>query len=61
MSCLSCFSVFPRLIWGGELVIEKTEGETAYKLKAGLMLVYPSSEVQLVMVEWTESLVRESA
>ncbi len=61
----------PETYSGGELVIEKTEGETAYKLQAGSMLVYPSSflhhvnpvseGVRLVVVGWIESLVRNPA
>lgn len=54
---------------GGELVIESTQGEEAYKLPAGSMIVYPSSTlhrvatvtqgVRLVAVSWVQSLIRD--
>jgi len=54
---------------GGELVIESTDAEQAYKLEAGSVIVYPSSTlhrvepvtegVRLVAVGWVQSLVRE--
>lgn len=53
---------------GGELVIESTSGEQAFKLDAGSALIYPStslhrvnpvtSGVRDVAVGWTQSLVR---
>jgi PKHD-type hydroxylase len=54
---------------GGELVIENMQGEQAFKLAAGSMIVYPSSTlhrvepvltgVRLVTVSWVQSLVRD--
>lgn len=54
---------------GGELVIESTQGEQAYKLEAGSMIVYPSTTlhrvepvkqgVRLAAVTWIQSLVRD--
>ncbi|MBT9314778.1 Fe2+-dependent dioxygenase [Leptothoe spongobia] len=56
---------------GGELVIEGADDEQAYKLKAGSVIVYPSSTLhrvnevtqgqRLVVVGWTHSLIRDPA
>jgi PKHD-type hydroxylase len=56
---------------GGELVIEGSEGEQAFKLKAGAMVLYPSSYlhrvesvtagVRLAAVGWVQSLIRDPA
>ncbi|HAC62328.1 MAG TPA: Fe2+-dependent dioxygenase [Cyanothece sp. UBA12306] len=61
----------PNSYSGGELVIERTDTETSYKLEAGSMIVYPSSflhrvepvtdGVRLVVVGWIESLVRDAS
>jgi PKHD-type hydroxylase len=68
------FTVFlscPRTYAGGELVMETTEGDRAYKLEAGSAIIYPSSMlhrvepvtegVRLVAVGWIQSLVRDPA
>ncbi|MGB5596870.1 MAG: Fe2+-dependent dioxygenase [Crocosphaera sp.] len=54
---------------GGELVIEKPEGDLSYKLEAGGIILYPSSfwhrvetvttGTRLVVVGWIESLIRD--
>lgn len=54
---------------GGELVIESVQGEEAYKLDAGAMIVYPSTTlhrvepvtkgVRLAAVTWIQSLIRD--
>lgn len=54
---------------GGELIIESTQGEAAFKLPAGSAIVYPSSTlhrveavtqgVRLAAVTWIQSLVRD--
>ncbi|MEA5532803.1 Fe2+-dependent dioxygenase [Crocosphaera sp. XPORK-15E] len=54
---------------GGELIIEKPEGELCYKLAAGSILLYPSSFLhrvepvttgsRLVVVGWIQSLIRD--
>jgi PKHD-type hydroxylase len=56
---------------GGELVIDSTQGEQAYKLDAGAMIVYPSSTlhrvetvtdgIRLAAVSWVQSLIRDPA
>ncbi len=56
---------------GGELVIEGTDDEQTYKLKAGNAIVYPSATLhrvnevtqgqRLVVVGWVQSLVRDPA
>jgi PKHD-type hydroxylase len=56
---------------GGELVIEEPDGERAFKLPAGQLVLYPSTTlhrvepvtrgVRLVAVGWVRSLVREDA
>jgi len=59
----------PSTYEGGELIIERLEGESAFKLSAGSMLVYPSvflhrveavtQGVRMVAVGWVQSLVRD--
>lgn len=59
----------PEAYQGGELIIESAQGEEAYKLPAGAMIVYPSSTlhrvevvakgVRLAAVSWVQSLVRD--
>ncbi|MCF2970365.1 Fe2+-dependent dioxygenase [Synechococcus sp. Nb3U1] len=54
---------------GGELTIESSEGERAYKLPAGAMVLYPASTlhrvasvthgIRLAAVSWVQSLVRD--
>ncbi|MGB5772824.1 MAG: Fe2+-dependent dioxygenase [Crocosphaera sp.] len=54
---------------GGELVIEKPEGDLSYKLEAASIVLYPSSfwhrvetvttGTRLVVVGWIESLIRD--
>jgi PKHD-type hydroxylase len=66
---LTLFLSPPSTYEGGELVIESTDAEQAYKLEAGSVIVYPSSTlhrvepvtegVRLVAVAWVQSLVRE--
>lgn len=61
----------PASYTGGELVIENSDEERYYKLKAGSMIVYPSSTlhrvepvtegVRLAIVGWVQSLVRDPA
>ncbi|NJN86434.1 MAG: Fe2+-dependent dioxygenase [Leptolyngbyaceae cyanobacterium SL_7_1] len=56
---------------GGELVMETTQGDQAFKLDAGAMIVYPSTTlhrvepvtrgVRWVVVSWVQSLVREAS
>ena len=68
---LTLFLSDPATYAGGELVIESTHGEQAFKLPAGAMVVYPSSTlhrvepvtqgVRLAAVTWVQSLVREPA
>ncbi len=68
---LTLFLSDPATYTGGELVIESTHGEQAFKLPAGAMVVYPSSTlhrvepvtqgVRLAAVTWVQSLVREPA
>jgi PKHD-type hydroxylase len=55
---------------GGELVLERPEGEQSFKLEAGHALVYPSTSLhrvnpvvrgtRLVAVGWAQSLVRRA-
>jgi PKHD-type hydroxylase len=59
----------PESYAGGELVMETTEGEQAYKLPAGSIVLYPSRElhrvepitegVRYAVVGWVQSLVRD--
>jgi PKHD-type hydroxylase len=54
---------------GGELVVERTEGERAFKLAAGQLVLYPSTTlhrvepvtrgVRLCVVGWVRSLIRD--
>ncbi|MGF1611533.1 MAG: Fe2+-dependent dioxygenase [Kiloniellales bacterium] len=68
------FTVFlsaPQDYEGGELVIESSGGEAAYKLDAGDVIVYPSTSLHRVdpvtrgtrevAVGWVQSLVRDAA
>jgi PKHD-type hydroxylase len=67
---LTLFLSSPGTYAGGELVIEDTQGEQAYKLEAGAMMIYPSSTlhrvepvtsgVRLAAVTWIQSLVRDA-
>jgi PKHD-type hydroxylase len=72
--CDLSFTVFlsdPAAYEGGELVIESASGEQDYKLKAGAMLLYPSTYLhrvnpvargrRFVAVGWVQSLVRDPA
>jgi PKHD-type hydroxylase len=55
---------------GGELVFETTQGEEAFKLEAGSMIVYPTTTlhrvepirkgVRLAAVAWVQSIIRNS-
>jgi PKHD-type hydroxylase len=68
---LTVFLRSPATYEGGELVIETTQGEEAFKLDAGAMVLYPSSTlhrvepvtqgVRLVAVAWVQSLVKDPA
>ena len=68
---LTLFLSDPATYTGGELVIESTQGEQAFKLPAGAMIIYPSSTlhrvepvtqgVRLAAVTWVQSLVRDMA
>jgi len=68
---LTVFLRSPTTYEGGELVIETTQGEEAFKLDAGAMVLYPSSTlhrvepiaqgVRLVAVAWVQSLVKDPA
>jgi PKHD-type hydroxylase len=68
---ITLFLSEPTTYTGGELVIESTQGEQAFKLSAGSMIVYPSSTlhrvepvtqgIRLAAVTWVQSLVRDSA
>lgn len=65
------FLTNPETYTGGELVIENSDEERSYKLKAGSMIVYPSTTlhrvepvtqgVRLAIVGWVQSLVRDPA
>lgn len=65
---LTLFLSQPETYEGGELIIESTQGEQAFKLDAGAMVLYPSSTlhrvepvtqgVRLAAVTWGQSLVR---
>ncbi len=66
---LTLFLSDPETYAGGELVIERTQGEQVFKLPAGAMIIYPSASlhrvepvtqgVRLAAVTWVQSLVRE--
>jgi PKHD-type hydroxylase len=68
---LTLFLSDPDTYDGGELVIDSPQGEQAFKLDAGAMVVYPSSTlhrvetvtdgVRLAAVSWVQSLVRDPA
>lgn len=68
---LTIFLSDPATYTGGELVIESTQGEQAFKLPAGAMIIYPSSTLhrvepvtqgmRLAAVTWVQSLVRDTA
>lgn len=61
----------PESYEGGELVIEKSEGNLSYKLDAGSIILYPSTFLhrvetvtkgtRFVVVGWIESLIRDTA
>lgn len=65
---LTLFLSAPETYEGGELVIETTQGEQAFKLEAGSMVLYPSSTlhrvetvtagVRVAAVAWVQSLVK---
>ncbi len=60
----------PESYEGGELIIEKPEANLSYKLKAGSIILYPSTFLhrvetvktgtRLVVVGWIQSLIRDS-
>lgn len=66
---MTLFLSNPTAYEGGELIIEGTQGESAFKLPAGSAIVYPSSTlhrveavtqgVRLAAVTWIQSLVRD--
>lgn len=66
---MTLFLSDPATYEGGELIIESTQGEAAFKLPAGAAIVYPSSTlhrvetvtqgVRLAAVTWIQSLVRD--
>ncbi len=66
---MTLFLSDPDTYTGGELVIESTQGETAFKLPAGAAVIYPSSTlhrvetvtagIRLAAVTWIQSLVRD--
>jgi PKHD-type hydroxylase len=66
---LTLFLSDPATYEGGELVVETTQGEQAFKLDAGAMVLYPSSTlhrvepvtagVRLAAIAWVQSLVKE--
>ncbi len=61
----------PESYEGGELIIEKPEGDLSYKLNAGSIILYPSTFLhrvetvktgtRLVVVGWIHSLIRDTA
>jgi PKHD-type hydroxylase len=67
---LTLFLSDPATYTGGELVIESTQGEQAFKLDAGSMVVYPTTTLhrvepvtegeRLAAVTWVQSLVRDA-
>ncbi|WP_293251338.1 MULTISPECIES: Fe2+-dependent dioxygenase [unclassified Microcoleus] len=67
---LTLFLSDPATYTGGELVIESTQGEQAFKLDAGSMVVYPTTTLhrvepvtegeRLAAVSWVQSLVRDA-
>jgi PKHD-type hydroxylase len=66
---LTLFLSSPDTYEGGELMIETSLGEQAFKLDAGAMITYPSTTlhrveavtagVRLVAVSWVQSLIRD--
>lgn len=66
---MTLFLSDPATYAGGELVVESTQGEEAFKLPAGSAIVYPSSTlhrveevtqgIRLAAVTWVQSLVRD--
>ncbi|NJR58041.1 MAG: Fe2+-dependent dioxygenase [Cyanobacteria bacterium CRU_2_1] len=66
---LTLFLNAPSTYIGGELVIESIQGEQAFKLDAGAVVIYPSSTlhrvepvtqgVRLVAITWIQSLIRD--
>jgi PKHD-type hydroxylase len=66
---MTLFLSDPTTYEGGELIIEGTQGEAAFKLSAGSAIVYPSSTlhrveavtqgIRLAAVTWIQSLVRD--
>ncbi len=68
---VTLFLAGPDTYRGGELVIEGTGGEAAYKLEAGCAIAYPATTLhrvepvtageRLVAVTWAQSLVRDAA
>lgn len=68
---LTLFLSDPTTYSGGELVIEGTQGEQAFKLPAGSMVLYPSSTlhrvekvtegVRLAAVTWVQSFIRDGS
>lgn len=68
---VTVFLADPAGYGGGELVIEGTGGEAAYKLEAGCAIAYPATTLhrvapvasgeRLVAVTWAQSLVRDPA
>lgn len=66
---MTIFLSDPTTYKGGELIVEGTQGEAAFKLPAGSAIVYPSSTlhrveavtqgVRLAAVTWIQSLVRD--
>ncbi|MDQ2097887.1 MAG: Fe2+-dependent dioxygenase [Tychonema bourrellyi B0820] len=67
---LTLFLSDPATYTGGELVIESAQGEQAFKLDAGSMVVYPTTTLhrvepvtegeRLAAVTWVQSLVRDA-
>jgi PKHD-type hydroxylase len=68
---LTLFLSPPSSYTGGELVIDTSLGEQAFKLEAGSMIVYPSSTlhrvetvtegIRLAAITWVQSIVRDSS
>ncbi|MBD2773120.1 Fe2+-dependent dioxygenase [Iningainema sp. BLCCT55] len=68
---LTLFLSHPSSYIGGELVIDTSLGEQAFKLEAGSMIVYPSSTlhrvetvkegIRLVAITWIQSIIRDTA
>jgi PKHD-type hydroxylase len=67
---MTLFLSQPSSYEGGELVFETTQGEEAFKLEAGSMIVYPTTTlhrvepirkgVRLAAVAWVQSIIRDS-